>query len=327
MNPLSLDDLFDEVLELPDSRLARSYSALVGLDGIKNRLIAESRVLLNPTALDDWSRAAYGRHVSLVDVYRDRPPVFVFAGDVGCGKTALAESFGDHIARSESLAVSVYRLSLNARGSGAVGEMTKLISSAFAVVREAAERASSNSGRARGAVVLVIDEADALAQSREMAQMHHEDRAGVNAMIRGIDELVGRRLPIAVILCTNRPEAIDPAVRRRAAEIFRFQRPTLEQRLAVLEAHLSDLGLTDRELEEIARVTGSNNQRSFGVTYSDLVQRLLPSVLLDAMPDDRIEFSRVLEIATEFEPTRPFDDQSQPTACEPDPPTTAGTGS
>lgn len=83
MNPLSLGDLFDEVLELPDPRLARVYSALVGLDGIKNRLVAESRVLLNPTALDDWSRAAYGRHVSLVDVYRDRPPLFVFAGDVG----------------------------------------------------------------------------------------------------------------------------------------------------------------------------------------------------------------------------------------------------
>ena len=74
-------------------------------------------------------------------------------------------------------------------------------------------------------MVLVIDEADALAQSREMAQMHHEDRAGVNALIRGIDELAGRRLPIAVVLCTNRPDAIDPAVRRRAAEIFRFERP------------------------------------------------------------------------------------------------------
>ena len=327
MNPLSLDDLFDEVLELPDPRQARAYSALVGLDGIKNRLVAESRVLLNPTALDDWSRATYGRHVSLVDVYRDRPPLFVFAGDVGCGKTALAESFGDHIARSEGLAVSVYRLSLNARGSGAVGEMTKLISSAFTVVREAAERTSTNNGRARGAVVLVIDEADALAQSREMAQMHHEDRAGVNALIRGIDELVGRRLPIAAVLCTNRPEAIDPAVRRRAAEIFRFQRPTSEERTAVLAAHLSELGLTAPELEELARITGSNNQRSFGATYSDLVQRLLPSVLLDAMPDRKIEFTRVLEIATGFEPTRPFDDQSQPADWEPDPSIEAGTGS
>ena len=51
--------------------------------------------------------------------------------------------------------------------------------------------------------------------------------------------------------------------------------------------------------------------RPYGPTYSDLVQRLLPSVLLDAMPRSRVEFSRVLETAAAFEPTRPFDDQSQ----------------
>lgn len=223
--------------------------------------------------------------------------------------------------------MSVYRLSLNARGSGTVGEITKLLSSAFTVVHEAAEQASTDNGRTRGAVVLVIDEADALAQSREMAQMHHEDRAGVNAMIRGIDELVGRRLPIAALLCTNQPEAIDPAVRRCAAEIFRFQRPTVEQRMAVLAAHQSDLGLTTLELEDLARVTGGNNQRSFGATYSDLVQRLLPSVLMDAMPVRKIEFARVMEIAIGIEQTRPFDDQSQPADWEPDPPIEVGAGS
>ena len=189
----------------------------------------------------------------------------------------------------------MYRLSLNARGSGAVGEMTKLIAAAFTAVRDAAERAADPKGRARGAVVLVIDEADALAQSREMAQMHHEDRAGVNALIRGIDELAGRRLPIAVVLCTNRPDAIDPAVRRRAAEIFRFERPDEQQRRAVLATYLGDLGFEDGELDRIARATGENEQRPYGATYSDLVQRLLPSVLLDAMPCT-VEFSRGLEI-------------------------------
>ncbi|MXX34908.1 MAG: AAA family ATPase [Gemmatimonadetes bacterium] len=311
MTTPSLDDLFDEVIELPDGRLQRAYDALVGLDHIKSRLVAESRIVLNPSALAEWSETAYGRRVALVDVYSDRPPLFVFVGDVGCGKTVLAQSFGDEIARSESVSVNVYRLSLNARGSGAVGEMTKLIGAAFATVREAAERVSSTKGRVRGAVVLIIDEADALAQSREMAQMHHEDRAGVNALIRGIDELVGRRLPIAVVFCTNRPDAIDPAVRRRAAEVFRFERPTAEQRRAVLIAHLGDLGFEDSELDQIADATGRNEQRHYGATYSDLVQRLLPSVLLDAMPHGRVEFSRVLALATAFEPTRPFDEQSQ----------------
>ena len=68
--------------------------------------------------------------------------------------------------------------------------------------------------------------------------MHHEDRAGVNAFIRGVDRLAEKRLPAAVILCTNRLSAIDPAVQRRAADIFEFRRPNDAQRRAVLEAPL-----------------------------------------------------------------------------------------
>ena len=55
--------------------------------------------------------------------------------------------------------------------------------------------------------------------------MHHEDVSGVNAFIRGIDRLSNRRLPAAVIMCTNRYESLDPAVKRRAAEILTFHRP------------------------------------------------------------------------------------------------------
>ena len=66
--------------------------------------------------------------------------------------------------------------------------MTNLLSKAFAEVKHVARRA--HAGRRHNAgIVLLIDEADALAQSRELAQMHHEDRAGVNALIRGIDDL------------------------------------------------------------------------------------------------------------------------------------------
>jgi hypothetical protein len=63
--------------------------------------------------------------------------------------------------------------------------MTQLISAAFDCTIEEATKLKGSGGRSRGAVILLIDEADALAQSREFAQMHHEDRAGVNAFIRG----------------------------------------------------------------------------------------------------------------------------------------------
>ena len=309
-------DLFGNVAELPDERLDRLYGSLVGLDDLKAQLMAEARVALNPARLEKWSEAAYGCRVRLVDVFRDRPPLFLFEGDVGCGKTALAESFGSAVARAEDIPVTLYRLSLNARGSGMVGEMTKLIAEAFASVREAAEKVSGRGSGARGATVLVIDEADALAQSREAAQMHHEDRAGVNALISGIDQISGRRLPIMVVMCTNRPGAIDPAVRRRAAASFDFGRPGLEQRRRVLDSYLGELGFRANEVEQLAHATGEARDRKYGATYADLVQRLLPKIVLDAQPDRKIVFDRVLATAKAFEPSRPFVDQATVAAPE-----------
>jgi len=39
--------------------------------------------------------------------------------------------------------------------------------------------------------------------------MHHEDKAGVNAFIRGVDNLGNGKLPAAVIMCTNRVSTLD----------------------------------------------------------------------------------------------------------------------
>src|SRR5439155_8450059 len=101
----------------------------------------------------------------------------------------LAEAIGDALARASDIPVTLFRLSLNVRGSGAVGQMTKLLSDAFAAVRERGAQARDSAGMPKAAIMLLIDEADALGQSRDLAQMHHEDRAGVNALIRGIDTL------------------------------------------------------------------------------------------------------------------------------------------
>lgn len=97
-------------------------------------------------------------------------------------------------------------------------------------MRNSAATARDSKGQITRGVILLVDEADALAQSRELAQMHHEDRAGVNALIRGIDGLRDDRLPVLTILCTNRPEALDPAIIRRAAALLPFARPNDDQR-------------------------------------------------------------------------------------------------
>ena len=152
----------------------------------------------------------------------------------------------------------------------------------------------------------MVDEADALAQSRENEQMHHEDKAGVNAFIRGIDSLGNGKLPAAVIMCTNRPNALDPAIRRRAAEIFVFKRPTEEERLVALSKPLSELGLNQKQIKDIVSLTGPQKGRDFGFTFSDLMQRLIPAIVLDAYPSRKVTGESAIAVAQTINPTSPF---------------------
>jgi AAA+ superfamily predicted ATPase len=157
-------------------------------------------------------------------------------------------------------------------------------------------------------VILLVDEADALAQSREAAQMHHEDRAGVNALIRGVDRVSTEGLPVITVMCTNRKSAIDPAIQRRAAQIFEFGRPNDEQRTAVLQRAFDGAGLTDRDLAELVRLTGPLDGRPYGYTYSDLTMRLIPGVVIEAFPDAPLRADRIAELVAAHPPTAPFAD-------------------
>ena len=300
-----ITDVFERVDKFPDSAAGERYDELVGLDRVKERLLKEASLLLKPELLERWSKETHGKVLPVVGAFGERNPLFVFAGDVGTGKTALAETFGHALARAERIKVTLMRLSLNARGSGRVGEMTSLISEAFRVVED---RVSGQRGAKSpsSAVVLLIDEADALAQSRETEQMHHEDRAGVNALIRGIDRVSAEGLPVITVMCTNRGSDIDPAVRRRAAQIFEFGRPDADQREVVLRRAFNDAGFEDGDLRALVKLTGPTDERAYGYTYSDLTTRLIPTAVLDAFPKEPLRAGRVAKIATETRPTAPF---------------------
>lgn len=299
--------LFERRLSYPDPMAGRRLSRLVGLDEHKAKLSKILGLLVNPVGLKMWAEKHHSKANRLIDLVLHRPPLVILAGDVGSGKTELAESIGDAVARQEQIDVTLLPLSLSARGQGKVGEMTQLLSAAFEYAATEAKKLKSDA-KARGAIILLVDEADALAQSREAAQMHHEDRAGVNAFIRGVDRLANEGLPAAVIMCTNRPGALDPAVKRRAAELLTFDRPDDERRRQLLEPILGQLGFNDTQLEAVVSATGPAKKGSPGFTYSDLTQRLIPSIILEAYPDRPITPSRALAIATEMQPTPPFKD-------------------
>lgn len=304
----SLDELFERRLTYPDFEPQERLARLVGLDNHKARLSKILGLLVNPAGLEAWAKRHHPGANGIVTTVLRRPPLVVLAGDVGSGKSELAETIGDAVARQEGIEITLFPLSLSTRGQGRVGEMTQLLSAAFDYTVDEARKLQANGGRARGAVILLVDEADALAQSREAAQMHHEDRAGVNAFIRGIDRLSHGKLPAAVIMCTNRLSALDPAVRRRAADILPFARPDDHQRRAVLGPPLKDLGLSEQQVAALVEATGVRNGQVHGFTFSDLTQRLLPAIVLDAYPTQQVTAARALEIAREMLPTPPFQD-------------------
>ena len=305
----AIDELFERRLTYPDIDPQERLAKLVGLDDQKARLTKILALLVNPAGLETWTQKHHPKAKGLLKGILRRPPLVVLAGDVGSGKTELAETIGDAVACQEKIEITLFPLSLSSRGQGRVGEMTQLLSAAFDYTVAEATKLKSSTGRARGAVILLVDEADALAQSRESAQMHHEDRAGVNAFIRGIDRLGNGQLPAAVIMCTNRLGALDPAVKRRAADILAFDRPDEVQRHAVLASTLEVLGFSEKQIGDIVTATGKGKGDTYGFTFSDLTQRLLPGIVLDAYPSSAVDPARALEIARTMKPTPPFEEK------------------
>ena len=306
---IALNELFDRRMEFPDMDARKRFVRLVGVDDAKTRLTKLLGILVNPAGPKAWAEKHHKDANTLLDYLERRPPLVILAGDVGTGKTELAETVGDAVARQEDIAVTLFPLSLAARGSGKVGEMTKLLSAAFEEAIKAGEKLRrSNGGKASGGVILLVDEADAVTQSRESTQMHHEDRAGVNAFIRGVDQVAHKRIPVAIVLCTNRLIAIDPAVQRRAAEVFEFQRPNDVQRKTVIETPLREAGFGTADIQKVIQLTGPVNGVPYGFTFSDLTQRLLPTLVVDAYPDKPITFARALQLIATIKPTPPFRD-------------------
>jgi AAA+ superfamily predicted ATPase len=302
----TFSELFEQTVIFPDSDMHDRFNLLVGLDETKETLKKILGLLINPDGVAEWAKKYHPDANLILNFVTRRPPLIVLAGDVGSGKSELAYTIGDAVARQENIDVELFPLSLATRGQGRVGQMTQLISSAFEYTLERAKKLKGNNGKSTGAVILLVDEADALAQSRENDQMHHEDKAGVNAFIRGIDGLGNGKYPAAVIMCTNRPNSLDPAIRRRAAEIVYFRRPSEENRYFVLDGPLKELGFKNADVQKIVELTGPIEGRDYGFTFSDLVQRLIPSLVLDAYPNRSVKPERAIAIAQNVLPTPPF---------------------
>ncbi|KAI0246795.1 P-loop containing nucleoside triphosphate hydrolase protein [Lactifluus subvellereus] len=119
-------------------------------------------------------------------------------GPPGCGKTMLANAIGGE------LGVPFISVSAPSIVSGMSGESEKTLRETF----EEAKRVAP--------CLLFIDEIDAITPKRESAQREMERRI-VAQFLTCMDELSWEKTdnkPVMVIGATNRPDALDPALRR-----------------------------------------------------------------------------------------------------------------
>ena len=130
-NKPSLDELFDQRQVYPDIDSRTRLDRLIGLDEQKSRLAKILGLLVHPAGLEAWANEHHPGAAVLLDTVLRRPPLVILAGDVGSGKTELAETIGDAVARQEKIDITLFPLSLATRGKGQVGEMTQLLTTAI----------------------------------------------------------------------------------------------------------------------------------------------------------------------------------------------------
>jgi SpoVK/Ycf46/Vps4 family AAA+-type ATPase len=268
MNPVQLHKA-----KHPDDGAQARYDRLIGLDTQKAELLEYLLRVFEPARLSRWLAKHHPDGLPLVSRIQERPPLVILGGEVGCGKTALATSIGTIVAKVLDKQVVALETPSDIRGGGLVGQLSERVTAAF---KEARVEVGHNCG------ILVIDEGDDLATSRAQMQAHHEDRAGLNVLIKEIDRLARERARIAVILVTNRLWALDPALVRRA-QVIRFARPDSAARRALFEQILKD---APHDAEDIVCLVRAS-ERNPPFSYSDLVERGAEAALMASVRDDR----------------------------------------
>lgn len=287
--------LFELEVELPDALLKARAQRLVGFKARYERMHQNLRLLIDQDGLKQWSKKYYHGHIALLDSLLDRYPLAVFHGDVGTGKTDTAEAASNALAEELGKDAMLFKLSTRVRGSGNVGEMSTLINQAFEIVGKEAGKSKLS--------FLIIDEADSLAASRSGNQSHHEDKVAVNTLIQKIDDIRRFSGRVLVILCTNRYDALDPAILRRVAYEEEFRRPDEAERREILNLDCEGLGIPSSVIEELVKLTGPHGPNKIGYTFSDIRTRLLPEALGRAYPSRKIESADLIKAVSRVRPS------------------------
>ena len=288
--------VFEQITDLPTRDLDKKAGKLLGFESRYQRIKKQLQMLLQPEELEIWSDIHHKKKLAILELLSDQYPLAIFYGDVGTGKTANAEAIANKLARDAKIEDAIlFKLSNKVRGSGRVGEMGTLISQAF-------DEITRSIGTGDGRAFLIIDEGDSLGASRSQQQSHHEDKVGVNTMIQSIDDLRKHGGRILVILCTNRLDSLDAALRRRALIVEEFTRPSRQELYDLFVQDLSDLDLEEHDIAKLVELTMPTNN-SPGWSYSDVRTRLYPTAVASAFPDSPLTMNHLFDVAASMQPS------------------------
>jgi transitional endoplasmic reticulum ATPase len=164
----------------------------------------------------------------------------LFYGPPGTGKTLLARAVA-HESRAHFIAVSGPEILNKYWGQS-----------------EARLRSIFNEAKTKAPAIILFDEIDSFASSRDMMSESFEATlvSQLLSLMDGMNDL-GR---VCVIATTNRPRALDSALRRpgRFDHEIEIGLPDAEARLHILKIHTRNMPTdTDLDLGQVANLTGS----------------------------------------------------------------------
>ncbi len=198
----------------------------------------------------------------------DPPKGVLLYGPPGTGKTLLAKAVANE-SNAHFISISGPEI------------MSKYYGESEKRLREIFEEAEKNAPS-----IIFIDELDSIAPNRNEVTGEVERRV-VAQLLALMDGLKGRG-EVIVIGATNRPEAIDPALRRPG----RFDReieigvPDREGRKEILLIHTRNMPLADVDLDRLADIThgfvGADLAALVREAAMAALRRVLPKIDLDA---------------------------------------------